>query len=149
MNHDLEKVEFKVIPYGGKEWHEALILKENILRKPLGQIFSNEEKKQEEKHINVVGILNQQIIATALLVAEQSKCKMQRVTIAASLQNQGIGKNLLAYCEELISNQSFHLMYCHARDTAVNFYTQNGYQKEGDYFDEDGIPHLKMTKKIS
>jgi predicted GNAT family N-acyltransferase len=39
-------------------------------------------------------------------------------------------------------------MYCHARDSAVNFYLKNGYTGIGNYFNEDGIPHLKMRKEL-
>jgi predicted GNAT family N-acyltransferase len=42
----------------------------------------------------------------------------------------------------------FRTIYCHARDSAVSFYLKNRYMAEGDYFDEDTIPHLKMRKKL-
>jgi predicted GNAT family N-acyltransferase len=55
---------------------------------------------------------------------------------------------MMRFCEQFGSDKHVAEMYCHARDTAVNFYLKNGYEGEGDYFDEDGIPHLKMSKKL-
>ncbi|TNE79579.1 MAG: GNAT family N-acetyltransferase [Bacteroidetes bacterium] len=56
---------------------------------------------------------------------------------------------MMRYCEDLAREHQKSSIYCHARDTAVNFYLNNGYVGEGDYFDEDGIPHWKMTKLVS
>jgi predicted GNAT family N-acyltransferase len=36
----------------------------------------------------------------------------------------------------------------HARETAVSFYKKLGYTKEGNVFEEVGIPHWKMTKPL-
>ena len=74
--------------------------------------------------------------------------KMQRVVVLDNLRSQEIGSKMMSFCEKLAIERNFEVMYCHARDSAVNFYSKNHYEKEGDYFDEDGIPHLKMRKKL-
>jgi len=74
--------------------------------------------------------------------------KMQRVVVLDNLRSKKIGSKMMAFCEKLAIDSNFKLMYCHARDSAVNFYSKNHYEKEGDFFYEDGIPHLKMIKKL-
>ncbi|MEZ4805284.1 MAG: GNAT family N-acetyltransferase [Bacteroidia bacterium] len=140
--------EFKIIPHGSTEWKNAVQLREDILRKPLGQSFTIEELEEERKHIQVVGIMNQDVVATAVLCPEGSNLKMQRVVVKNGIQSNGIGSKLMTYCEEYARNHKYTNMYCHARDSAVAFYLKNSYIGDGEYFDEDGIPHLKMFKSI-
>jgi predicted GNAT family N-acyltransferase len=142
------KTIFKEINYGGPEWTSAVKLRESILREPLGSWFTNEELAEEKDHFQIAGFLDHSIVATAVLVPEGNRMKMQRVVVKEDLRNLNIGSEMMRFCEQFGSDKHVAEMYCHARDTAVNFYLKNGYEGEGDYFDEDGIPHLKMSKKL-
>ena len=73
---------------------------------------------------------------------------MQRVVVKEDLVNTGIGSKMMAFCEDRAKKHGFKTIYCHARNSALNFYLKNGYVTEGDYFDEDTIPHLKMRKVL-
>jgi predicted GNAT family N-acyltransferase len=88
------------------------------------------------------------VISTAVLVPEGKDYKMQRVVVKQGMQDSGIGSKMMEFCEDYARNQNIRSVYCHARDSAVNFYLKNGYLAEGDYFDEDTIPHLKMRKVL-
>ncbi len=81
------KIEFKEIKHGNEDWKRAVSLRENILRKPLGQLFTEEELEEEKNHIQLVGLKSDQIIATAVLVAEEKHLKMQSVVVLDSLSN--------------------------------------------------------------
>lgn len=142
------EIEFKIIAHGSEVWKEAVTLREEILRKPLGSKFFIEELEEEKNHIQVIGLFNQELIATAVLVPEEEKIKMQRVVVSTSLRNLNVGSKMMCFCESLCKNEGYKLVYCHARNSAVNFYLKNGYTGEGEYFEEDGIPHLKMKKTI-
>lgn len=142
-------ITFSEVPHGSSEWQVAVNLREQILRIPLGSYFTEEELAEEAHHHHIVGTMDGEIVATAVLVPENTSLKMQRVAVLESLRNQNIGGQLLNFCEAFGKKNGFDTMYCHARNTAVNFYSKNGYSSEGDYFDEDGIPHLKMKKRLS
>ena len=139
---------FKEITYKSQEWTKAVRLREKILREPLGSKFSEKELEEEKDHIQIAGFLDNELVATAVLVPEGSELKMQRVVVSEHLRSKNIGSEMMVFCEKLAVDKDFKLMYCHARDSAVNFYSRNHYEKEGAYFDEDGIPHLKMKKKL-
>ena len=139
---------FKEITHRSTAWTDAVRLREKILREPLGSSFTDQELEEEKNHFQIAGFLDEVIIATAVLVPEGDAMKMQRVVVAENLRNLNIGSEMMIFCEKLASDRNFNGMYCHARDTAVNFYIKNGYTGMGDYFDEDGIPHLKMSKKL-
>lgn len=141
-------VEFKIIDYGTAEYKDAVSLRERILRAPFGLNFSEAELLAEKSHIQIVGLHGKEVIATAVLVPEGQHCKMQRVVVKEDLVNTGIGSKMMGFCEDRAKKHGFKTIYCHARDSAVNFYLKNGYAPEGNYFDEDTIPHLKMRKVL-
>ncbi|WP_343632842.1 GNAT family N-acetyltransferase [Fluviicola sp.] len=143
------KVAFKLVEHGSEEWKAAVRLREDILRKPLGSYFTDEELEEEKNHIQIVGLVDGEIIATTVLVPENQWMKMQRVVVKEELRSSGIGSEMMAFCEKISSGKGKHRIFCHARDTAVNFYLNNHYLVEGAYFPEDGIPHVKMVKQIN
>lgn len=143
------KTNFKIVPYSSKAWEKAVKLREKILRMPLGEKFTTKELEEEKNHIQIVGYINDEIIATAVLVPEDTDMKMQRVVVSDKFRNLNIGTEMMGFCESYILNEGYKAVYCHARDSAVNFYLKNGYLADGDYFPEDGIPHLKMKKVIA
>jgi len=143
MNLDIV---FNIIDYGTIEYKNAVSLRERILRIPFGLSFSEEELLSEKDHIQIIGLNGVEVIATAVLVPEGQNCKMQRVVVKEDLVNIGIGSKMMGFCEEYAKKSGFKSIYCHARYSAVNFYLKNKYLPEGDYFDEDAIPHLKMRK---
>ncbi len=140
---------FKIVPYDSEEYRESILLRNEILRKPLGLSFSPNELEKEKDYIHIAGFYDDRIVATCLLVPEGNKCKMQRVAVKSDLQGAKIGSKMLKFFEEIALNQGFEKIYCHARKTAVDFYLKNHYLKEGDYFYENTILHLKMYKNIS
>lgn len=139
---------FKIITYKSPEWIAAVKLREKILREPLGTYFTEQELEAEKDHVQIAGFIDNEIIATAVLVPEGYVVKMQRVAVDASLQGNNIGSEMMDFCEQFANSINSKEIYCHARDTAVKFYIKNGYQGVGDYFDEDGIPHLEMRKML-
>lgn len=141
-------IDFKHVAHGSNDWKAAVKLREDILRKPLGSFFTPEELEEEKAHHQIVGFANNKLVATAVLVPEKLDIKMQRVVVKDELRSLNIGSKMMDYCEVFSKKMGFKKVYCHARDSAVNFYLNNGYLAIGDYFDEDGIPHLKMEKLI-
>lgn len=139
---------FKIINHGSPEYEVAVKLREGILRKPLGLTFLPEELQAEREHIQIAGFHGNEVISTAVLIPEGKDYKMQRVVVKQGLQGSGIGSKMMEFCEDYVRNIGASSIYCHARDSAVNFYLKNNWVAEGDYFDEDTIPHLKMRKVL-
>lgn len=137
---------FRIIPYASSEYEDAVRLREEILRKPLGLTFSQEERVAEKDHIHIAGFLEGCLVSTAVLVPEGNHYKLQRVVVVKSVQNSGIGSQMMNFCESYAKSKGISSLYCHARDTAVNFYLKNNYVPEGSYFDEVTLPHLKMRR---
>lgn len=130
------------------DYLDAIFLREEILRKPLGLRYSQEEIISEKSHINFGAYKEGQLLATATLVPKENSCKMQRVAVREGFQDQGIGGQLIKFIENEAIRLGFDNIYCHARDTAVPFYKKHGYVILGQPFYEVGIGHVMMRKLL-
>lgn len=139
---------YAITPFKSDQWYAALELRERILRHSIGRRFTEDELQKEAEHIHIVGLNENVVIATAVLVVEDRQAKMQRVAVKEHLQSKGVGAGLISFCEDYCLQHEIDVIYCHARNTAVDFYHQNKFLPTGDYFEEDGIPHLKMIKEL-
>ncbi|MBY0500416.1 MAG: GNAT family N-acetyltransferase [Alphaproteobacteria bacterium] len=142
----MKQIQFKIIKHDSPEYMAGIRLSEDILRKPLGLSFSQEELEKEKHYIQIAGFIEDRVVATAVLIPEGEVLKMRRVVVKEDLQQQGIASALVRFCETYALKNGFKEIYCHARSTAVPFYMKNYYGIEGEYFNENTIPHIKMRK---
>ncbi|OJW52519.1 MAG: hypothetical protein BGO67_06150 [Alphaproteobacteria bacterium 41-28] len=144
----MTSITFKIIEHGGSEYQNALSLREDILRKPLGFSYTLEEREGDKEHVHIVGFLDGDVCATAVLVPEGDKLKMRQVAVQGDHQGKGFASAMLKFCEDYALSNGFMEIYCHTRETAIPFYLKNHYLAEGDLFIETTIPHLKMRKVL-
>ena len=139
---------YKIVSFGSDTYKQCVDLRTDILRAPLGQGFTQDELAADEHNLQIAGVDNGRVVCTASIALDpdEGQAKVQRVAVAQDAQGQGIGRGLMLFCEECAAKEAMVLVYVHARDTAIPFYRCIGYNEEGPFFDEDGIPHKKMTK---
>jgi predicted GNAT family N-acyltransferase len=143
------EVIIKVVPHGSDAYHDAVALREEVLRAPLGLTISSEEQEYEKKYFHIACYLGDDLCGTAMLVPKGEEIKIQRVAVKEEAQGHGIGSELMKFCEIFAKENGFKALYCHARDTAIKFYLKNQFVGEGEMFDELGLPHWKMRKLIT
>jgi predicted GNAT family N-acyltransferase len=73
---------------------------------------------------------------------------MRQVAVDTAIQQQGIGKKLIAFAEKFAKENSVTHIECNARETAVPFYQKMKYEVVGAPFLEVGIPHFFMQKEL-
>ena len=148
VNLLMNNVFFKIISHGTPEYQALVVLREDILLKPLGLSFSIDVLEKEKGHIHIAGFKRNEIVATIALAPKGEKCKMKRVVVRTDMQYSGLGSKMIVFFEKYAKAQGFKSIYCHARDSAVHFYLKHNYVAEGDYFDIDTVKHLLMRKVI-
>lgn len=139
---------FREVGHGSPEYDQLVSLRYDILRKPLGMVFSDEQLRAEHDKIHLALFKEDEPVACCMLVPFGDKVQMKQVAVKKGMQGSGIGSSLLKATEEYALSKGYKLMYCHARETAVAFYTRNGYAIKGDVFEEIGIPHFYMEKSL-
>jgi ribosomal protein S18 acetylase RimI-like enzyme len=144
----MKSMTFKIIEHESSEYQNALYLREDILRKPLGLFLTSEERERDKEHVHIVGFVEDAVCATAVLVPEGDRLKMRQVAVKEGFRGKGFASAMLKFCEEYALGKGFNEIYCHARETAIPFYLKNHYLIEGEPFIETTIPHVKMRKVI-
>ena len=136
-----------LIQHNSVEYLEAVALRREVLRKPLGLEFTPEELQAESAEIHV-GLWQQDALmaVVSLRPISNTEIKMRQVAVKPENQKLGLGKSLVLFSETIAMERGFRLMTLHARDTAVPFYLKLGYSIIGDPFKEVGIEHRKMVK---
>lgn len=136
------------IEFATPEYDEAVALRYEVLRKPLGLEYTPEQLAAEWNNLHIaaynesgkmVGYLN-------LTPVDEQEVKMRQVAVAPHQQGKGIGAAMVAYSELLARDHGFKEITLHARQNAVPFYLKLGYEQIGDAFEEVTIPHFKMRK---
>lgn len=139
---------FEIIEHGGESYVAAVRLRDEILWHPAGAATTDEDIAAESALIHVAGFASGKLCATCLLASEGGPVRMKRVAVASTFQDEGIGSAMLRFCEEHARAMGASEIYAHARESAVRFYEKTGYVIEGESFEEDGIPHVVVRKKL-
>jgi ribosomal protein S18 acetylase RimI-like enzyme len=137
------------VPYGSELYEAAVKLRTEILRKPLGLKYSSEQLAEEAHDVHIVAVEEGRVIGVILLRKETDNIlKMRQFAVAKERQREGIGSEMVTYCEDYALEHGFTTIVLHARESAVRFYEQLAYEKVGDRFVEVTIPHFKMIKEL-
>jgi predicted GNAT family N-acyltransferase len=72
--------------------------------------------------------------------------KVERVAVLDDYRGTGVGRALMDALEAHGRERGFDEFYLHSQTTAAGFYATLGYEREGEEFEEAGIPHVKMWK---
>jgi N-acetylglutamate synthase-like GNAT family acetyltransferase len=137
------------IEFGTVSYAESLNLRDEVLRKPLGLQFSDEELQQERNHFHLVCYEGNKLAGCLVLVPlGDALVKMRQVAVAPWAQRRGVGRELTKFAEGLARQQGFKKISLHARDTAIPFYERLSYQRVGNLFEEVTISHCEMQKEL-
>ena len=143
------KFRFKQIDVNSPLYQDALFLREEVLRKPLGLRWTDAEKEEEASCVHIVGIAGTRVLATLLLKPMGAgTVRMRQVAVHPTMQRAGIGSKLVAFAEETARALGYHKICAHVRLPAAAFYLKMGYAITGDPFTEVTIPHVLATKEL-
>lgn len=142
-------MDIRPITYHTKEYEMSLLLRDAVLRKPLGMHLFDENLSKEVMDIHIGAFVYNQLVAILVLTKiNDDIIKMRQVAVADSFQKKGVGTKLLQYTEAYVKKLGYKEIVLHARQVSIDFYKKNGYTEEGEPFVEIGIPHKKMFKFI-
>ncbi|MFN4285319.1 MAG: GNAT family N-acetyltransferase [Lacibacter sp.] len=139
----------KEITYGSPEYRKMVQLRYEILRKPLGLEFTEEELAKEKNDILIAAFEDDQILGCCILTRiDAETVRLRQMAVQNNQQGKGIGASLMTMAENIARDRGYRKLIMHARKAAVGFYEKQGYRIEGDEFTEVSIPHYKMYKML-
>ncbi len=142
-------MDLRLINHGSPDYLKMVNLRTEILRKPLGLVYTQSQLEAESSDILIGAFEKEEIIGCCLLTPkENNQLQLRQMAVANSVQGKGIGRKILIFAEEICKDYKCNSIVLHARNTAVDFYKKSGYQVFGKMYYEVSIPHYSMEKQI-
>lgn len=139
----------KIIDHGTTEYKQMVDLRFNVLRKPLGLDFSEEDLEKEKNDV-LIGCFDEEKLEGCCLLTPVGKdaFRLRQMAVSNGLQGKGIGRVLMSFAENIARDMGKEKLLMHARKSAVGFYEKLGYEISGKEFEEVTIPHCVMEKVL-
>ncbi|MFZ9387612.1 MAG: GNAT family N-acetyltransferase [Chitinophagaceae bacterium] len=139
----------KIIDHGTPEYQQMVKLRDDILRRPLGLEFTQQELESERENMLIGAFEEEQILGCCMLVEEnQDIVRLRQMAVLNDLQGKGIGRALMNFAENIARDRGFKVLSMHARKNSIGFYEKMGYRVASDEFTEITIPHYVMEKQL-
>ena len=138
-----------LLHHGTKEYEDTLVLRYEVLRKPLGLSYDPRELAEEDDSFHIATRFEGKVLACLVLKPlDERYIKMRQLAVRESSQGKGFGRELVNHAESFAKERGYAEIVLHARETALGFYEKLGYQAEGARFVEVGLPHFLMQKRL-
>jgi len=83
------------------------------------------------------------------LFLEQNQFQLRGMAVLKEFQGTGVGHKILNHAEHILKQKSASVIWCNARETAVNFYKKNQFKIFGEPFTIPKIGlHYIMKKTL-
>lgn len=139
----------KIIDHGSGEYRQMVDLRYQILRKPLGLSFSEQDLEAEKNDILLGCFEDDMLEACCILTNTAPKTvRLRQMAVSPVLQGKGIGRVLMTFAENIARDHGYRRLTMHARRSAVGFYEKSGYRICSEEFTEVTIPHYVMEKEL-
>jgi GNAT superfamily N-acetyltransferase len=139
----------RIIDHGSNEYRQMIKLRDDILRRPLGLGFTDEELAGERDNMLIGAFEDEDLLGCCMVVEENpTTARLRQMAVLNNLQGKGVGRALMQFAENLARDRGYKVLSMHARKNAVGFYEKVGYKVKGDEFTEVTIPHYLMEKQL-
>jgi predicted GNAT family N-acyltransferase len=104
---------------------------------------------QDETSDQIIAYLDNKPIGTARVrYLDDRTVKIERLAVLPVGRGKGIGKLIMEKAIELATKKKMGEVIIHAQEYIQGLHQKLGFEPEGAVFEEAGIPHVKMRKKL-
>ena len=151
----MKQVVVRTVAFGSEEYAHTRELRERVLRRPLGLTLSAEDTAGEEGQLHIAALADGQVIGCLIASfssvedeSEAPSARLRQIAVEPEWQRSGIGTRLMEFVEQELAARGVVSVRLHARADATHFYTRLGFSPEGAAFNELGILHQKMVRRL-
>ncbi|MCX7741809.1 MAG: YbgC/FadM family acyl-CoA thioesterase [Tepidimonas sp.] len=108
-----------------------------------------DEADAQALHAVAYNRLGQAVGTGRLLQAEPGVGKIGRMAVHAALRGIGVGARLLQALTQAAQARGDHTLRLSAQHSAIGFYQRHGWEPVGAPYDEVGIPHQAMQRRLT
>lgn len=145
------EVECLPVSWGTDRYTDAVRLREQVLRIPLGRQFSDEfltrQRLPEFQHF--AALLHDVVVGAATARVADGRIQIFQVATVDGLRSRGIGSGLMRFLEDsLFSETGITDYFVFSRIPAVKFYERLGYSMVDDRLHIlAGLEHRELSKR--
>ena len=142
-------MEIRTFSTTDQEYQASLELRNKYLRIPLGLDIRNEDLSDEVNQTHFGLFEGRRLLASVILKdLGNGLVKLRQMVVDEKVRGKGLGRKLIQGMEKLAKRKGVKNIEMSARFTVKGFYEKSGYRAEGGIFEEVGISHIKMKKRI-
>jgi len=105
--------------------------------------------EHDDSAIHCVGyVAGVAVAAGRLVISDEGYGKVGRMAVLAAHRSRGLGRLVLDGIELEAARRGIALLKLSAQLRARSFYERAGYDAVGDVYDEVGIAHIAMEKRL-
>jgi predicted GNAT family N-acyltransferase len=146
---DEDRIRVVEAPLDSNLYRQSLDLREAVLRTPLGLRLTDEELEDDARRRHFCALSRGDVVGSvSLKPIDGETLQLRQMVVAASRRRERIGAELLEYAEGFARAEGFKRIVLNARLGAEGFYARFSYAAEGEPFDENSIPHVRMSKDL-
>ncbi len=103
----------------------------------------------EALHIVAFDDDDDRLVGTCRLLFADGVARLGRMAVEPELRGRGLGASILAEAERQARAAGAGRVRLHAQTAACTLYERAGYERRGQEFSEEGIPHVTMEKALA
>lgn len=138
------------------ELFQALAIREIVFIEEQSVPESLERDAEDANAFHVLALQGKHAIGTGRLVVLSTPPGIEkgawgrvgRMAVLGSNRKGGVGSLLLSALEGEAKRRKLDGILLHAQLSAMEFYKRHGYEPHGAVFEEAGMPHLEMKKRL-
>lgn len=138
------------IKLNSPEYQHCLDIRRKVF--VIGQHVPEEDEVDEYEHAShhFLALLDGEPAGAARWRLKDEDIKLERFAVLEEFRGRGIGSALVEKVLESISSThpKGSRLLLHSQLPAITLYSKYGFKEEGDLFDECGIMHRTMTRKL-
>ena len=143
----MDNITLSIIDTQSPKYLKVFILRDEILRKPLGMSLYDEDMSRDHRNSIFIAEHNDTIIGCVLMEPiGNDTAQLRAMAVYNEWQGKGVGRQLVQALEDYAWQQGYKKIILHARKVIHPFYLSMNYKIVGDEFIEVGIPHYHMEK---
>jgi predicted GNAT family N-acyltransferase len=104
--------------------------------------------EHDKDAVHLAAVSNGHVIGTLRILPDGRTAKIGRMAVSASWRKQGLGREMMEFAAAIVLRRGAEEIILGAQLSAREFYKRLGYKEEGPIFDDAGLPHVIMRKKL-
>ncbi len=133
----------------GDEVAEALALRERVFTYEQGIRREADQDGRDDEATHVIAFTDGALVGTCRIVVVGEVAMLGRLAVEREDRRRGIGRAVLEEAERAALAVGARRVALHAQILVRDFYEQEGYSAYGEVFEEEGIEHVAMEKRLA